>query len=315
MPKAILSENFSTTRVDKENGVIYGTRIMEPGKIAKFTDAEGKARSFTITPELISGLLKHAEGRDIPAHLSHDYSDPATAMGKQDRIHALLGVHKNLRVDAATGNLVSDLHTMPNEAGRGAMWVAENSPTNACLSAVFGYNPIQDGNRTVAVPLDFQAADLVAKGAATTALLSATQNDTDMTKEETEALLDSKLDAKLAPITAALAALKPAPATAAPGLTKEDVQAMLAEHKPKLSDEEKATLAEEAKAAVVAKLGTTGFQFNETVKKEGDVYTAKLTEYRKTSKTEGEAVSRLLKHHPELTHAREENIRAQLVNA
>lgn len=309
VPTAKLSENFSTSAIDGD--VIRGVRILEVGRLAQFKDDKGTARSFTVTPELIKGLLGFANGKDIPAHLSHDYSNAETLAGKQDRVHALLGVHKDVRIDEATGNLISDLHTMPNEAGRSALWVAKNSPTTASLSAVFSYNPLQDGNRTLAIPLDFQAADLVGSAAATTALLAEHKN-TDMTKEETQALLSEAL----APITAQLAALKPEPPKVVAGDTytktevAELIKAELSKHT--LDDKQIAEIGAKAEASVVAKLGTGGFQFNEGAQKEKDAYTAKLAEYSKTAPNPATAVARMLKDHPELYAARQNAIRAQL---
>lgn len=270
---------------------------MQVGKTANFRRADGVADSFEVTPELIKGLLGHAGNRSIPCNFTHDSDD----------LHARLGLHKNLRIDA-DGDLASDLFTMPNEYGKLALWTAKTDPSSAAFSAVFSYNPIKDGERKLAVPLSFDSADLVAKGAACEAMLSQINTDTDMTKEEIQALVADGVKAALKDykpegyiteaesdkrITAKLEAFKPEKAT--------------------LSAEDKAAIVADAEAALVAKLGGGPLLLN--LKNENDskdIFTAKLAEYRKTSPNEGTAISRLLRDHPEFTPQREAHLQAEM---
>lgn len=297
--KAILkSATLAHSGIDEATGVISGCKLMEVGKTAVFRGSDGKPKSFEVTAELIKGLLAHAGNRSIPAHFTHDYEDT------KDPLHARLGLHKNIRIDA-DGDLASDLHTAPNEYGRLALWTAKTDPNTAAFSAVFDYNPIKDGDRNLAIPTSFDAADFVSKGAATTAMLSQFQEDTDMTKEEIQALVTES-------VKAALAEFKP---TLPEGLlTKEEsdkaVKAALAEYKPKLSEEQLAEAAALAEAKFTAKLGSGALMVNFGDKKTGDTYQAKLSEYRKSAPNEATAIGRLLKDHPELAEAHQARLMA-----
>lgn len=142
---------------------------MELGKLAKFAGEDGNPKQVTIDDRHISALLSHAGNRSIPSHWTHDYFNADT-----DPLHARIGALKELRKDDA-GNLVADLHLSPGDHRETALWNAANHPEGMMLSAVFSYGKSDPD----CLPLDFQAADLVAQGAATTALLS---EDTQTTK-------------------------------------------------------------------------------------------------------------------------------------
>lgn len=153
-------------RIDADQSVIYGVRLCEVGKVAKFNGPDGKPRTAEITAEHAAAFLAHAGNRSIPVHWTHDYlSDD------KDRLHAKVGALKNFRLDS-TGNPVADFYVAPSEYREAIMWNAKEDPENMMLSAVFSYDP-KDPR---AMPLDFQAADLVECGAATTALFSEPQN-------------------------------------------------------------------------------------------------------------------------------------------
>lgn len=165
--KAILkSANLSHSAVDEATGVISGCKLFEVGGTATYKGRDGKVRSFERTVEVARALLAHAGNRSIPAHFTHDYDTNGETLPHR------LGLHKNLRIDEATGNLLSDLHTMPNEYGKLALWTAKTDPNSAAFSAVFGYNPITADGKTLAIPTSFDAADFVSSGAACAAMLA-----------------------------------------------------------------------------------------------------------------------------------------------
>lgn len=174
MPIARLQATFGQNSIESDSGIIRGVRVMEVGKLAMFAGDDGKAKSVMITPEHISALLGHAGNRAIPSHWSHDWHDSIA-----DPIHARIGALKTFRKDEA-GNLIADLHLSPGPHRDTALWSASNAPENMMLSAVFSYNKKDDK----CIPQDFRACDLVAKGAATTALLSEKNDETPMTPKE-----------------------------------------------------------------------------------------------------------------------------------
>lgn len=179
MALAALKLNALTQeRIDADNNVIYGVRLCEVGKVARFNGPDGKPREAQITSEHASAFLAHAGNRAIPVHWTHDYlSDD------KDRLHAKVGALKNFRLDGS-GNPIADFHVAPSDYRETILWNAKEDPDNMMLSAVFNYDP----SDPKAMPLDFQAADLVECGAATTALFSESQtkpnNMTDEDKAE-----------------------------------------------------------------------------------------------------------------------------------
>jgi hypothetical protein len=183
---------LSQERIDADNSVIYGVRLCEVGKVARFNGPDGKPRTAEITSDHADAFLAHAGNRSIPVHWTHDYlSDD------KDRLHAKVGALKNFRKDE-NGNPIADLYVAPSEYKDAIMWGAKEDPENMMLSAVFSYDP-KDPR---AMPLDLQAADLVETGAATTALFSEPNNTNTMTPDEIKALVAAE-------IASALAANKP----------------------------------------------------------------------------------------------------------
>jgi hypothetical protein len=281
--QAILKSAISKDRI--EGRVVYGVRLAEKGKLARFTGEDGKPREIDITEALISELAKLANGKTIPAHLSHDY------MGAdKDAIHARCGAHKNVRVDES-GNLVSDFHAMPGDAGDEVLWFAENDPDNAMFSAVFGYNDL--GNRK-AFPFNFKAADVVAQGAATTAMFSQTKPDTDMTKEEIQALITES-------ITAALAAHKPA-GVITEAQADERITAALAKYNPALTKEQEDALLVKAEAKFASHVGTVSKSLGLSLSADGKVddhaFVAKVKSYEATGQPRGKAILRAAQDDP-----------------
>lgn len=134
---------------------------MEVGKLATFAGEDGKPKSVLITDQHVSALMNHAGNRAIPSHWSHDWAE-----SDKDPLHMRVGMLNAFRLDDE-GNLIGDLHLSPGEHREKALWSAEHEPGNIMLSAVFNYSKAD----AKCIPRDFQACDLVSKGAAVTALL------------------------------------------------------------------------------------------------------------------------------------------------
>lgn len=305
--KAILQSALQNLTVDREARTVTGVKLLENNRDVTYKGADGKAMGFRTNDALLKGLLAHAGNRTIPSHLTHDWAD-----GKRDGLHSRVGGIKNCRLSDA-GDLIGDYHAMPGDSGDAMLWLAENDPDHCMLSCIFDYNPIKTDSATYAVALSFDSADFVAKGAGVTALLSHT-NDTDMTKEEIQAIVTDSIKAALADFKPALPANLVTTEQA-----DERVKAALSAFKPEVSDEKMAEILANAEAKIVAKLGAGPLLQNITrANKEGDAYTAKLAEYVKVAPNRATAIGRLLKDHPELAEAHEltlRNERAQLTNS
>jgi predicted RNA-binding Zn ribbon-like protein len=185
---------LSQERIDADASVIYGVRLCEVGKVARFNGPDGKPREAEITAEHADAFLAHAGNRAIPVHWTHDYlSDD------KDRLHAKVGALKNFRKDEL-GNPIADFYVAPSEYKDAILWNAKEDPENMMLSAVFSYDP----KDPKALPMDFQAADLVECGAATTALFSETTTHTqapmftDEQKAELSEMISSGIKTALA---------------------------------------------------------------------------------------------------------------------
>lgn len=299
--KAILQSPLTKLVVNRESRIVEGVKLLENNRDVTYKGADGKAVSFRTNPALLSGLIGHAGNRAIPSHLSHEWSE-----GKREALFDRVGCIKNCRLSDA-GDLIGDFHAMSGEKGDSVLWLAENDPEHCALSCIFDYNAIKTEGVTYAYPLSFESADVVARGAGVTAFLSK-PTDTDMTKEEIQALIDDGVAAKLKDfkpegyITEAEAG--------------ERIKAALSAFKTdslKIDDKTKAEIVAEAEAALVAKLGGGPLLLN--LKKEGeatDNFKAKLAKYRETSKDDGTAIARLLRDHPELTPQREAHLQAEM---
>lgn len=319
--------HLTIATLTKENiagDVLIGCQLAKVGVIARFADLEGKTQEIEITATLVGQLAQLAEGKSIPAHWSHDY-----LQSDKDSLHARVGAWKNVRVNEG-GDLVGDLHLMPSQYKEAILWLAENTPDGAGMSAVFDYNDL--GNRK-AYPLNFDAADVVSRGAATTAMFSKVTKQTakmaitiDDLKQlladpEAKALIQGSIDGHTDYTDEAAAMEADAGVTDA---DKKDDDAkqpalMAAMRRVQRATLRKAydivssaasTAAKFAEAAVVTKLGSVKFAKQED-NTQGDTYTAKLAEYRKTAPNDVVAGARLLKDHPELMGEHEKATRAR----
>ena len=166
MPLATFQTSFSQSAIETEAGIIRGVNVMQLGKLAKFAaikdDGTKLHKEVTISDAHISALLAHAGNRSIPVHLTH-----SAANDRVDGLSTKAGALKTFRKDES-GNLVADLHLIPGEVRDLAFWHAQNDPENMMLSAVYSFLP----EDALCIPQDFQAADLVEKGAGVTALLA-----------------------------------------------------------------------------------------------------------------------------------------------
>lgn len=210
---AILKTSSGQVSIDAEAGVIRGVKLMELGKLARFAGEDGMAKQVTITDAHISALLAHAGNRSIPIHLTHDWFD---SQGKPNadtaEMNARIGAAKNIRRDES-GNAIADAYFKEGASRNDILWGAQHNPEDNCFSVVFSY--LKDDPQCI--PQNFRAADLVPSGAATTALFSEHQTDTDMTKEESLALFKELF----------------------PTFLKEALPALLAEHKTAMLSEMK----------------------------------------------------------------------------
>jgi len=204
--------------------VLLGVKIAELGKVACFSGPDGKPRYATITPAFVDALLSHAGSRSIPVHWTHDYKQ-----GNGDALHAKVGKLKDIRKDSE-GNPIADLHLAPGQYKETALWNAEHDPENMMLSPVFSYDP-SDKNST---PLDFQAADLVECGAATTALFSAAQTQTQTQNKMTD---EDKIEVAKMIADAIAAANKPADAPVVPDTAEMEATAGVTDADKKPEDE------------------------------------------------------------------------------
>jgi len=164
--KAILRFDYSNReQIDSENGVVRGCRLAEVNRVAVFAGKDGKPCEINIRPELIDQLLNFAkaDGR-LDAYWTHD------RLSKQNRdpLHDKVGVWENFRKDES-GNFIADLKLAPTQYREQVLWTAKEDPKGIMTSLVFEYT----GGKENATALGLSSADLVDKGAATTALLSA----------------------------------------------------------------------------------------------------------------------------------------------
>ena len=225
MATALASLRHASFSQDSINGdVLLGVKIAELGKVACFSGPDGKPRYATITPAFVDALLSHAGSRSIPVHWTHDYKQ-----GNGDALHAKVGKLKDIRKDSE-GNPIADLHLAPGQYKETALWNAEHDPENMMLSPVFSYDP-SDKDST---PLDFQAADLVECGAATTALFSAAQTQTQTQNKMTD---EDKIEVAKMIADAIAAANKPADAPVVPDTAEMEATAGVTDADKKPEDE------------------------------------------------------------------------------
>ena len=167
------------TADDRAAGIIRGVYVMELGKLAQFSarkdDGTKTHKAVTLDDAHLAALMNHAGNRAIPVHMTH-----AHAEGKQDGLVTKAGALKGFFRDDDK-NLRADLHLAPGATRETALWHADNDPENFMLSAVFSFLP----DDPLCIPQDFQAADLVEKGAGVKALFAADLTTTPTPMEET----------------------------------------------------------------------------------------------------------------------------------
>lgn len=300
---------LSQERIDADLSVIYGVRLCEVGKVARFNGPDGKPRTAEITTEHADAFLAHAGNRSIPVHWTHDYlSDD------KDRLHAKVGALKNFRKDDA-GNPIADFYVAPSEYKDAILWNAKEDPENMMLSAVFSYDP----KDPKALPMDFQAADLVECGAATTALFSEPQTPNTMTEDEIKALVAPMIAEAIA-----AAAVKPeveaevemaAVAEADAGVTEADkkpedeakpaaMRAALRIHRATTRQTLAALAANQGETVKLAEAQFTkalgSGKFNIQADEKGDEVEKALAAYTATGASKSVAILRLAKDKPEV---------------
>lgn len=329
MPTAKLQADFTQSAIDTDKGIITGVKIMELGKLAQFAGADGKPKSVTIATSHIKRLLDFAGNRSIPSHLTHEWFD---ARGKENadsvEMSARVGAFKQFRKDSG-GSLVADYYLKPGDHRDSILWGAENNPEDNMVSVVFSY----DKNDPLCLPLDFEAADLVPTGAATTALFSETQNkpmdiqelitllDDPKAKDAIKAIVKSHQDATDPADDATAAEMEKDAGVTDDDKKKEDDQKPALMRAPirctralvrqikSLAKDETAILAKakvDAEASATALLGKGKFIKEGDANPAADEYTAALTEYRKTAPSDTVAAMRLLKDKPHLFNAHNE---------
>lgn len=156
--------SLAPERIDRDAGVIYGVKLAELNRVACFEGIDGKPRYALISPRYVSALLSLAGSRSIPSHWTHSYLDPNF---KGDNLDVKVAALKNFRKDT-TGNPIADMYVEPTEYADRIYWNALHAPDSMMLSPVTEYKPGDNDS----IPIAFNAADLVADGAATTSLLA-----------------------------------------------------------------------------------------------------------------------------------------------
>ena len=140
---------------------------MELGKLAQFSarrdDGTKTHRAVTLDDAHLAALMNHAGNRSIPVHMTHSHTSK-----EQDGLATKAGALKGFYRDDSR-NLRADLHLAPGATRETALWHADNDPENFMLSAVYSFLP----DDPLCIPQDFQAADLVEKGAGVKALFAA----------------------------------------------------------------------------------------------------------------------------------------------
>lgn len=294
---------------------------MELGATARFAGEDGKPKSVKITDAHISALLAHAGNRAIPIHETHEWFDAQGSKNADSvEMNARIGALKAFRRDEG-GNLIADAYLRQGEKRDTILWGAEHNPEDTCFSVVFSY--LKDDPDCI--PQNFRAADIVPNGAATTALFS--EDQTQSNPMDIQELLAALNDPAVK--TALQSILKshegPAEAEAETEAATMESEADVTEADKKPEDDQKpalmraaircerarkrqfaaektALLAEvktTAKAEATALIGKGALVQSSAEPVEKDGYTAKLAEYRKNAPNDQVAAFRLLKDHPE----------------
>ena len=318
--------NSADVAIDADNQTLRGVKLMEVGVTATFKGADGKAKSVVITPEHISALLAHAGNRALPVHNTHEWFD-AQDKENADSVErgARIGALSKFRKDDS-GNLIADAVFKKGDAWDDVLFAATHNPEDTMFSAVFNYSP----DDAKCLPLNFRCADVVPRGAATTALFSdSTSNSNTMDINELiEALKDEKVQAAVSAIIKSHKADKPEEADAEAPAAKMESAAGVTDADKKDEDKEKPALMRAAirvsraikrqigelaatetallakvdvkvKASETALLGKSGFQ-TQGGDKTGNVYDATLAKFTAIESNPQKAALAMLRKHPEL---------------
>lgn len=325
---AILRSSSGAISIDAEAGVIKAVKLMEIGRVARFAGQDGKPKQVKITDAHISALLGHAGNRAIPIHETHEWFD-AQGKANADSVEreARIGALKQFRRDDS-GNLIADAYlNLDKQPAKDLIWGAQHNPEDNCFSVVFSYL-LDDPD---CIPQNFRAGDIVPSGAATTALFSE-ETSTSPKMEVTEfitLLQDQSVREALKAIIKSVekgaddseaAAMESDAGVSDADKKKDDDQQpalmravgrITRAFKRQLGEAiaaqpDKTALLAEVKTAAAAEatalLGKGGF-IGHGDGGNSDLYTATLAKYRETSKTDGEAVRRMLADKPELYDA------------
>lgn len=172
--------NFHSERIDEKNGVIYGVKIIQAGRMACFSGEDGKARRVMMTGKHADAFIKHANGQPIASHWTHGHEE-----SEDDSLVSCVGMVKDFSKDA-DGSLIANFHVAPSEYRDRIFWNARNHATGMMFSPIFRY----DASDPEVIPRNFEAADLVGRGAATVALFSeASDNENN---NQTETVMDEE---------------------------------------------------------------------------------------------------------------------------
>lgn len=275
--------------IDAENQTLRGVKLMEVGATAHFKGADGKSKSVNITAEHITALLNHAGNRALPVHNTHEWFD-AQDKENADSVErgARIGALNKFRRDDA-GNLIADAVFKKGEAWDDVLFAATHNPEDTMFSAVFNYSP----DDAKCIPLNFRCADIVPRGAATTALFSETQTQPKMalTLDDLKELLSTpEGEAYMGGILKAHGKMKKsaaeseaeAEAPAAEGATAAALKKFEEELTAKFAKKETellATVETKAQAAATALLGKGGFQIASGEAPKTNDVEAKLSSY------------------------------------
>lgn len=160
-PREATATALSEARADQDRGVLLGAVLLNKDSV---NGDGGKGREYT--DPAMRQLAQLAEG--LPAYANHA-ADKSLAFKPRD-VRELIGVHRNVRFDAANHRVLSDLHIVEHHRP----WVfglAKEVPKAVGLSPVArGLVRIQNGKEIVEEILAVRSGDLVTDPATTKGL-------------------------------------------------------------------------------------------------------------------------------------------------
>ena len=172
MPRAIFKTSIGkVAKIDLENGVVYGCKLALNSVVS--TAAEDCGKGIVTNDAMMLKFVELCQGKQVDAFFTHDRFEDAS-----DPIHYDIGFWDNVRRDES-GNLIGDLHLCPSEFKDRILWAAENNPGGIMVSPVFEY--AEDSEPDKVVPDSVISFDIVKKGAVTSGLFSADNNNNKLT--------------------------------------------------------------------------------------------------------------------------------------